>query len=188
MKTRNRIAALLLLGLMSMAAFGCDSKTGTNTSPAKTEASTSAQKTADKEAKSESASIAIYIPKSDASGVVLKTVKVDADQAQDPAAWLQTAMAQDQGQEYPIFKKDMKVNSVKVDGSTATVDVNNAFVNTKRGVLTIELQMAVIVNTLIKNDDSIKQVKFTNNGKKLSLIGNYDLSEPLTFMKSMVKK
>ena len=82
----------------------------------------------------------------------------------------------------------MKVNSVKVDGSTATVDVNNAFVNTKRGDLTIELQMAVIVNTLIKNDDSIKQVKFTNNGKKLSLIGNYDLSEPLTFMKSMVKK
>ena len=181
MKTRNRIAALLLLGLMSMAAFGCDSQTGTNTSSAKTEASTSAQK-------SESASIAIYIPKSDASGVVLKTVKVDADQAQDPAAWLQTAMAQDQGQEYPIFKKDMKVNSVKVDGSTATVDVNNAFVNTKRGVLTIELQMAVIVNTLIKNDDSIKQVKFTNNGTKLSLIGSYDLSEPLTFMKSMVKK
>lgn len=186
MKNRKRIVALAFLALMSLVAFGCDSNT-------KQEATTNQVESQDSQSKAKSSqqdqevAISIYLAKADASGLTLKTVKVDADKAEDPMTWVAEAMDADRQQEYPIFKKDMKVKSIKLDGATAIVDVNDAFVTAKRGELTTQLQIAALVNTIIKNNKSVDEVKFTHNGKKLQVIGSYDVSNPLKFMSRMVK-
>lgn len=188
MKNRKRIAALVFLALMSLAAFGCDSNTKQQVASTNKVESQDSQAKAKDSQEDQEVSISIYLSKSDASGLVLKSVKVDKDEAGDPMTWVTAAMDADRQQEYPIFKKDMKVNSIKLDGATAIVDVNDAFVTAKRGDLTTQLQMAALVNTIIKNNKSVDEVKFTHDGKKLQVIGNYDLSDPLKFMPNMVKK
>ena len=186
MKVQKRILAALVFGALVVSLAGCTSDSDTSKQATSQAVTSQAQQAEAKKTDSQTVSISIYVPKEDASGIVLKQVDMDAKEAQEPLAWLQAAVEADQAKEYPVFKKEMKIKGVSLRDGKAIVDVNDAFVTSKRGDLTTDLQMAIIVDTLIKNDPSIQSVSFKHDGKDVALIGNYDLSKPLTFMDSVI--
>ncbi len=73
------------------------------------------------------------------------------------------------------------VNSVRIEGSTAVVDVNRAFVETMPSGSSAEM-MAVysIVDTVCLNFPRISRVRLTTDGGKTPSLEHLDLSDPLS--------
>ena len=76
------------------------------------------------------------------------------------------------------FPRDLQVQGVTIKDGLATVDLNPAFL-TKGGGEHDTLRMVYsIVNTLTELPN-VKKVSFTVNGKKVEVLDQLDLAEPL---------
>jgi len=76
------------------------------------------------------------------------------------------------------FPKDLQVQGVTIKDGLATVDLNPAFLTKGRGEHDTLRMVYSIVNTLTELPN-VKKVSFTVNGKKVEVLDQLDLSDPL---------
>ncbi|WP_282004120.1 GerMN domain-containing protein [Veillonella denticariosi] len=186
MKLRKQVLSILCIGILAFAA-GCGPEQ--SPTPGKSEPVQESKINKDAETtktSNEKVKMVFYVPTEDASGVKQKTVDTEANKV-TPKAALLAMLESDRAQQYPVFSKDVEINSVTVKNGIASVEVNKAFVAAKGGDLTVKLQMAAIVNTLT-SFDNINGVLFVSDGKKVDTIGGFDTSEPVKRMNDLIKK
>lgn len=140
------------------------------------------------EKKQETVQAVIYLPTDDAMGVRAKTVTVKKEDA-EPTAVVNVMIREELKKSYPVFGKNMRVSSVKVNDGIAFTELNESFFTEgQAGSLEEQLEVAAMVNTLTEFS-GIKRVQFLRKGEPITTLnGHLDLSEPLARMNSTIVK
>lgn len=181
MNLSKRIWGILLLLSLSFSLVACDNTN--KVSPKEVAKTATTEQVADAPSQN-LLKVSLYVAKADGSGLTRKTLEMKASEV-TPTKVLAAAIEADRKQEHPLFTKDMEIEKVSLKDGVATVAVNDAFVTNKRGELTTQLQLGVIVNT-ITGLDGVKSVRFSKDGKLVKVIGSYDVSEPIQSMKDTI--
>lgn len=186
MKLRKQVLSILCVGMLVFVA-GCTPEQAPTIGKSEPAQETKVNKDAEiSKVSQEKVKMVFFVPTEDGSGVKQTTVEMEANKVTPKAALLAMLNA-DRAQKYPVFSKDIEITSVTVKDGIASVEVNDAFIKGNGGDLTVKLQMAAIVNTLI-SFDNINGVLFVNNGKKVPTVGSFDTKEPVKRMTNLIKK
>ena len=86
-----------------------------------------------------------------------------------------------------VFPKGTKVLGVTVENGLATVNFNKEFTTRTDGEYTTVMMVNAVVNTLTQYPN-IKKVQFLAEGKKIIVLGQMDLEEPLSRNETFIKK
>lgn len=126
------------------------------------------------ETKVEQASVSVYVPNDDGSG--LREEKVTMSKvAVQPIQVINELVKADGGR---TFAQTERIYNVWFKGNTAVVEVNKAFAQGVAGPEATKLQVDALVKTLRKLD-GIDSVQFAVDGEVVNAIGDIDVSKPL---------
>jgi len=169
------IGLTLLLCLGCLLAAGCANNGGTQpakpTTPAAPPVAKQETKTTPLEVEKK-----IYVLPTDGSQILtVKTIKVKAPQGQEALVILKAVV--DSNAKY--FPKGTKVLGLTVKDGLATVNMSKEFLNKGQGEYERTMSLYAIVNTLTEFP-TIKKVLFQADGKKIEVVGQMDMVDPLT--------
>ena len=86
-----------------------------------------------------------------------------------------------------VFPKGTKVLGVKVENGLATVNFSKEFITKTEGEYSTLMMVNAVVNTLTQYPN-IKKVQLLSEGKKIIVLGQMDLEEPLSRNETFIKK
>ena len=118
----------------------------------------------------------IYVLPADGSQTLtVKKIKLKAPQGQEALVALKAVV--DSNAKY--FPKGTKVLGLNVKDGLATVNMSKEFLDKGQGEYARTMSLYAIVNTLTEFP-TIKKVLFQADGKKIEVVGQMDLVDPLT--------
>lgn len=85
-----------------------------------------------------------------------------------------------------LFPAGTKLRGVTVKNGIAYVDFNQAFAKKVPGSYTQLMMVNAVVATLTENPE-VKKVQFLVEGKKLTVLGQLDMADPLTRNQTLLK-
>jgi germination protein M len=174
------IGLTFILCLSCLLAAGCSDKNGQAAKPA-------AEKPAAKQETQVNVPVVeknIYVLPSDGSqNLAAKKMKIKAAKGQEALAALQAVVENN----VKSFPKGTKVLGLVVKDGLATINMSKEFLAKGQGEYERTMSLYAIVNTLTEFPD-IKKVLFQAEGKKIDVLGQMDMSEPLTRNKTYLPK
>ncbi|MDD3396706.1 MAG: GerMN domain-containing protein [Acidaminococcaceae bacterium] len=184
---KNKVISLLLVLFVvcAMSVSGCDNKPSAQTTPGQT--TTDGQKSSVAQIKEKH--ILYRMPQNGTQYLLAEKVDVTTSagkQALDTAKALVETQPAKAVKATSAFPAGTKVLKLTVQGSLATVDLSKEFLTKGLGDYQQAMMVYALVNTLTEFKD-IKQVQIMVEGKKVEILGQLDLSEPLTRNKTYLK-
>lgn len=179
---KHRIAALtaaLSLVLATNLLSGCEGP-GTQPSASQNTAVTQEQKTQ---------TVKRVIYRADGKGTEkLKAVEVEIGaHEKNPYLVVLKRLVEKAPKEETTFPKGLSVKDVTVKDGIASVDFNDVFLSRRHNDYDNTMMVYAVVNTLTEFKD-VKKVKFLVDGKPVEVLGQMDLSDPLSREESFLVK
>lgn len=179
---KHRIAALtaaLSLVLATSLLSGCEGP-GTQPSASQNTAVTHEQKTQ---------TVKRVIYRADGKGTEkLKAVEVEIGaHEKNPYLVVLKRLVEKAPKEETTFPKGLSVKDVTVKDGIASVDFNDVFLSRRHNDYDNTMMVYAVVNTLTEFKD-VKKVEFLVDGKPVEVLGQMDLSDPLSREESFLVK
>ena len=169
------IGMALILGLSCLLATGCAGGGQTTTKPEAAKPATKQETTATTTTAGSKEKTIYVLPDDGSQSLVLKKVKIKAEQGQEELAVLQ-AVVENNAKSFP---KGTKVLGLIVKDGLATVNLSKEFLTKGQGEYERTMSLYAIVNSLTEAS-TVKKVLFQAEGKKIEVLGQMDLEGPLT--------